>query len=201
MLMEEGRAESLGLADCYSGVTFLFCFCFIISVYAPLNSPSTRRLTQHNRKKNSTAAVKPQRIGKIKKKTAARYLQRQRKNRSIIPMVWNTIKTIMFFRRRARVMIGRRRKLFESLIGNRRSVIFLYLPPAPGAKGKWNYASSQIPPFVEFVFFSCRFGNCWKWRIELKWIACNASKERLTRLDSCQMRLQIEYSKGTQQPL
>lgn len=51
MLMEEGRAESLGLADCYSGVTFLFCFCFIISVYAPLNSPSTRRLTQHNKKK------------------------------------------------------------------------------------------------------------------------------------------------------
>jgi hypothetical protein len=87
--MEAEEEKTFGLDDCYSGVTFLFCFCFIISVYAPLNfpspffplpslHPSTKRLTQQKHKKIATAAVKPQRIGKIKKKN--RYLQKAEGN-------------------------------------------------------------------------------------------------------------------------
>lgn len=53
-------------------------------------------------------------------------------------MARNTIKTIKFFQRRARVMTARRRKLFESLIGNRLS---FYRSPALESKRQMELCS------------------------------------------------------------
>lgn len=73
MLMDEGENSSKARPRrLLFWVTFLFCFCFIISVYAPLNSlrllPSPPQFTQQNIEKLSSTALEPQRIGKIKQK-------------------------------------------------------------------------------------------------------------------------------------
>ena len=86
--MEASREwKTFGLDDCYSGVTFLFCFCFIISVYAPLNfylslplfasfsfqTTPAKRLTQQNIKKLLPPQWNRKELAKLKKN---RYLQK-----------------------------------------------------------------------------------------------------------------------------
>lgn len=92
MLMDEGEKSSKARPRrLLFWVTFLFCFCFIISVYAPLNSlrllPSPPQFTQQNIEKLSSTALEPQRIGKIKQKKNCLLFTEAGKNRNLIQMV------------------------------------------------------------------------------------------------------------------
>lgn len=142
MLMEAEKEKTFGLDDCYSGVTFLFCFCFIISVYAPLNSPCSPPLLLpaiarpndlHN--KNIKKLLPPQwnrkELAKLKKQI---FTEGRRKYRSIIPMVWNTIKTIMFFRK-ARGIGGEIAEIVWKFDWKQT----FFREKSKTQKGKWNY--------------------------------------------------------------
>lgn len=112
--------------------------------------------TQHGARRAPLPQRDRKELAKLKKSQPDIYSERGW-NRSIISMVWNTIKTISCSPQRHR---SGRRKLFESLIGNRRNLRLLSLLCFPPHQTQRQTANKIIFhqkdfSFVEFVFPSC----------------------------------------------